>query len=598
MISDFIQKQRRDKIESNWYKQSKVFKEKTMKSLIEHEKILQQEIKDKDLFLKNQLILEKQISQEKLIQLNAEKEKEEILQTLNNIPLLKQELESTIEDNKKLKKEKELQEEKIKQLQVELRQETQLHLKFEKEKNLTEQSFNNIKTELQKLQKEKKVQEEKIKQLQVELHQETQLHLKFEKEKNLTEQSLNNIKTELQKLQKEKEVQEEKIKQLQFELHQETQLHLKFEKEKNLIEQNLNNIKTELQKLQKEKIELQEKTEKLEMELNKEKNIHQDKIEQLTNRIYRLKSELEKNIISEECLSVNNIPTIYIIYQYLYKNNVNVTGFGDFIRGCFYILQFSYTYKINFDFNICNHPIKKYLEYFSCKPDIDENISKEIVFFKHENHEYYHVNRKIMYKYYDIDEKLFKFIKYTKQYNNNKFLYLTNHPNEKRITQNNKKRIRELIKPTKYITDIVETAMVNLRLIKNNFIIIHLRMYDDSFYGNNSTIKNRHVNIIIEYINTIKQNSKDTIFLITSDNIIKSLIINKIPDIKTIFHDITHIGEISITNDNNLINTLKEFYIMSYSNYIYSFSVYQHGSGFSKWCAMAYNIPYVCMLLE
>lgn len=494
MISDFIEKQRRDKIERNWYKQSKIFKEKTTQYLIEHNKILQKEIKDKDSLLKNTLILEKKIAQEKLIQLNAEKEKDGILQTLNSLPLLKEELESTIEDNKKLKKEKDLQEEKIQQLQLEL--------------------------------------------------------------------------------------------------------HLKFEKEKNLKEQSLNNIKTELQKLHKEKASLQEKIEKLETELNKEKDIHQYKIEQLTNIIYRLKSELEKNNISKESISVNNIPTIYIIYQYVYKNNVNVTGFGDFVRGCFYILQFSDKYKINFDFNIFNHPIKKYLEYFSCKPDIDENISKEIIYFKHENHEYYHVNKKIVYKYYDIDEKLFKFIKYTKQYNNNKFLYLTNHPNEIMITENNKKRIRELIKPTQYLMEIVETTMLNLGLIKNNFIIIHLRMYDESFYGNNCTIKNRHVNNIIEYINAIRQNSKDTIFMITSDNIIKSLIINKIPYIKTIFHDITHIGENSKTNDNNLINTLKEFYIMSYSSYIYSFSVYQHGSGFSKWCAKTYNIPYICMLLE
>ena len=64
------------------------------------------------------------------------------------------------------------------------------------------------------------------------------------------------------------------------------------------------------------------------------------------------------------------------------------------------------------------------------------------------------------------------------------------------------------------------------------------------------------------------------------------------------FHDITHIADNSITNNNNLINTLTEFFIMSYSNYIYSFSVYDHGSGFSKWCSVAYNIPYVCISLK
>ena len=59
-----------------------------------------------------------------------------------------------------------------------------------------------------------------------------------------------------------------------------------------------------------------------------------------------------------------NIPTIHIIYQYTYKNNVSVTGFGDFIRCCFYILQFSDNYSINIDFNIYKHPIQAYLKYF------------------------------------------------------------------------------------------------------------------------------------------------------------------------------------------------------------------------------------------
>jgi hypothetical protein len=37
---------------------------------------------------------------------------------------------------------------------------------------------------------------------------------------------------------------------------------------------------------------------------------------------------------------------------------------------------------------------------------------------------------------------------------------------------------------------------------------------------------------------------------------------------------------------------------MTYSKYIYSFSVYDHGSGFSKWCATTYNIPYICYSLQ
>jgi hypothetical protein len=51
----------------------------------------------------------------------------------------------------------------------------------------------------------------------------------------------------------------------------------------------------------------------------------------------------------------------------------------------------------------------------------------------------------------------------------------------------------------------------------------------------------------------------------------------------------------TLENDiNSLKNTLIDFYLMSQSKQIISFSVYQHGSGFSKWCAVTYEIPYVC----
>ena len=264
------------------------------------------------------------------------------------------------------------------------------------------------------------------------------------------------------------------------------------------------------------------------------------------------------------------------------------------------MLQFSDKYKINVDFNIFKHPLKQYLHFFSCKNDIDEDISNNITFFENENHKYYKSpNNIVYYRYYDIDNTLLKFIKQTKEYKKDKYLYLINHPDETKISETHKEKIQEIIKPTQYLLNQIENCINNLRLIKHNYRIIHVRIYDDYFYENN-TIKNKnnYVLYIINYIKTIKQQTNDDILLLASNNIIKSAIINIIPDIKTMFHEITHTADMSITNDTNLINTLKEFYIMSFSSHIYSFSVYDHGSGFSKWCAVAYNIPYVCFSLK
>jgi hypothetical protein len=301
----------------------------------------------------------------------------------------------------------------------------------------------------------------------------------------------------------------------------------------------------------------------------------------------------KESLINNDCKTLPLfIPTIYVVYQYSYKNNIKATGFGDFIRGCYFILQFSDKYKIHVDFIISNHPIKYFLEYFSEKPDIAIDISSCISFFTHNNHRYYQYNGIIDYAYKDIDNTLLYFIKQTPQYNNNKYIYLTNHPHIIKITESNKRYMQTLIKPTSELLNSVEVALFNLKLTKYNYIVVHLRLFDEHFYNNN----NNKINIksILDYITKIRQNTKDPIFLIASNNNIKQYIITEMPNIKTIVHEITHIAEPSITNNENLKNTLIEFYIMSYSNHIYSFSVYDHGSGFSKWCAITYNIPYVC----
>lgn len=295
----------------------------------------------------------------------------------------------------------------------------------------------------------------------------------------------------------------------------------------------------------------------------------------------------------------NHHLTINHVYQYEYKDNIKVTGFGDFIRGCYYILQISDKYNLKINFHIFNHPLKTYLEYFSKKEDISQEISNEIHFFNNTNYNSLYTetnNFKIInYKYINIDNILLEFITNTTTYNQNKYIYLINHPNEQNIKEQHKEKMRELLKPTAELFNIVENTMQNMNLIKHNFIIIHIRLNDDCFNTKHLNITNKDLFNIINFIIHLKKTEND-ILLLTNNNHIKSIIIHKYPYIKTVFHDITHIA--NINTNNNIINTLKEFYIMSYAKSIYSFSVYEHGSGFSKWCSVTYDIPYKCFFLK
>jgi len=290
----------------------------------------------------------------------------------------------------------------------------------------------------------------------------------------------------------------------------------------------------------------------------------------------------------------NSINQINIVYQYEYLNNEPVTGFGDFIRCCFYILQFTEKYNINIDFHINEHPIKKYLSYFENKLSLQSTISKNIPFLKINNFVYKKYNNIITYKYKDIDKIIINYINSLDIYNGNVYIYLINHPDEFLIKNHHKEKLAQILQPNDYLNDKIISAMNCLNLNKNNFKVIHIRFEDDDNYKN--IIKRMSYILYIIKSNILKND--DDIFLISNKNLIKSRLIQIFPKIKTIFHDTTHIAYKEKNSDENIVNTLKEFHIMSNSNYIYSFSPYQHGSGFSKWCAVTYNIPYICFFLQ
>jgi glycosyltransferase involved in cell wall biosynthesis len=181
-------------------------------------------------------------------------------------------------------------------------------------------------------------------------------------------------------------------------------------------------------------------------------------------------------------------------------------------------------------------------------------------------------------------------------YDGNLYVYLINHPNEEYIKHKHREKIAEILRPTDYLNNKVIYAMDCLKLNKGKFKVIHVRI-EDEFSNNDYAILNSRINYILYTLKSVIFETYDDIFLISNNNQLKNILIQKNPKIKTIFNDITHIAY-KDASEEKIINTLKDFYIMSNSNCIYSFSVYQHGSGFSKWCAVTYNIPYVCYYMS
>ena len=487
---------------------------------------------------------------------------------------------------------------KIKTLEVELKQSNEKINNCDKEKQKSLQLCNdiidNLKTKLNYLDTEKNTYKQNLEKSEKQLHQ-------VVIEKDTYKQNLEKSEKQLHQVVIEKNTYKQNLDKSEKQLHQVVI-------EKDTYKQNLEKSEKQLQQLVTEKNNYKqnfEKSEKQLQQVNMENNTYKqnlDKSEKQLQQVVKENNTYKESLLKNENTIIYNnpiinIPTIHIIYQYKYKNNVSVTGLGDFIRCCFYILQFSDSYNINIDFNVYKHPIKTYLKYFLNKEAISESISNNISFFEKKNYKYFTKNNIIDYYYYNIDNDLFKFIKQIETYDKHKYLYLVNHPDETRILEQHRTKIRELFEPVYELQMKIENILTSLNLIKHKYKIIHVRLNDNSFNGNYINFTDKQTINIINTINAIKKTTTDDIFLLCSNNVFKKHIIQQTPNIKTIFSEISHIGESTITTDDSLINTLIDFYIMSYSNHIYSFSVYEHGSGFSKWCAVMYNIPYICIKL-
>jgi hypothetical protein len=151
--------------------------------------------------------------------------------------------------------------------------------------------------------------------------------------------------------------------------------------------------------------------------------------------------------------------------------------------------------------------------------------------------------------------------------------------------------MKEILEPIESLKLEVNNILNYLGFEKNKFIVYHVRLGDSYIDNQLKSIQINKINTIINKLDI----QKDKHYLLISDSVfIKKILVNKYPNIKIIMNKITH----SLNNDfENIKNILVDFYLMSHAEEIISFSSYKHGSGFSKWCSVTYDINYKCYLL-
>lgn len=312
------------------------------------------------------------------------------------------------------------------------------------------------------------------------------------------------------------------------------------------------------------------------------------------NSISNLETIISHQDISEDIyllININsNIKKINNVYKINFKNG-SATGFGDFIRGSYFMLQFSEKYNINIDFHIYDSVIKNYLNFFIKKHNINHIIANNIYKYIDINVNFTNISGIINYEINtENDNDFINYLNNCKLYSNNIYINTINFPTHN-ISKKHLDFMQYMLDPIDTIKFEVNNILKELDLEFKNYITYHIRLGDKYLENQNNKVETE---IIYKLLNNICINNNNK-YLIVSDSLsIKTVIKNIYPSVRYLKNEYKH-----STNNNNIEikNTLIDFYLMSFSKSIISYSIYPHGSGFSKWCAITYQIPYICYSL-
>jgi hypothetical protein len=240
----------------------------------------------------------------------------------------------------------------------------------------------------------------------------------------------------------------------------------------------------------------------------------------------------------------------------------NQQGIGDYIRGCFCMLQILRKKNIPFDMDISTHAIQRWF-----KPTI------RYPYRQLEQINYYECNRPIRLKY--IESKLEKA--------NGLYTFFSNEFPIDPITIEEKIFIRNKLLPTDEMKDYVQQTKKNWGIC-GPYNIIHLRC------GDASLVEGVPPNYDL-FIREIEKISKDTPYVILSDSLqMKERLRELYPHFILSMDKPVH--TCNCTNAEQIKDTIRDFFLFTTAREVYAFSIYGHGSGFSEWACKLYDVPY------
>ena len=274
------------------------------------------------------------------------------------------------------------------------------------------------------------------------------------------------------------------------------------------------------------------------------------------------------------------------------------SGLGDYLRGSFMMLQLLRTLKkytgvdVEFDMDLRNHPMSKFLicdqtlERPASYPSLGNFHIDSLLVNQDENDiAYQHIVRETVRYFNKIQQPTF-------------FAYCCKDLVYSEILDSEKTFIRSKIQPTPEMETYITDSLTRLG-VTGAYTTIHVRLDDAVCFphavgSSHSTLNTQLMDDLVAAVRSKVEEGKTYVLVSSNTRVKEALTGGNILSLPTA---ICHIGQNQEPTDDELKDTLLDFYLMSRSSEILAFSTY-HRTGFSLECSNIYGIPYSMNVVE
>jgi hypothetical protein len=268
------------------------------------------------------------------------------------------------------------------------------------------------------------------------------------------------------------------------------------------------------------------------------------------------------------------------------------SGLGDYLRGSMMMLQLLRTLEkytgvhVDFDMDMRNHPMSKFLvcdealERPANYPTLGNfHVDSLLVNQDEEDIAYQHIVREVVRYFNKIQQPTF-------------FAYCCKDLVFTEILDSEKSFIRSRLQPSAELDSYSASCLTQLN-VTGAYSVLHVRLDDAICFphavgSSQATLNDQLMTDLVASVRS-KVDADKTYILISNNQAVKDALTGA--NIRSLPTAICHIGQNQTPTDEQLRDTLLDFFLMSRASEIAGFSTYKR-TGFSLECATLYNIPY------